>query len=98
MEESMKSIVLLKTESGEANAVHERLKRLSVVTECCTPFGRYDEAAVIEGESLEELWEIVRVELNRVRGVVDSLPCLVENERSLKDPPDHLKELALFSE
>jgi hypothetical protein len=94
----MRSIVLLKTETGEASAVHERLKRLSVVSECCTPFGRYDVAAMIEGESLEDLWQIVRVELNLVRGVSSSLPCLIEDDRSLKNPPDHLKELALFSE
>ena len=94
----MKSIVLLKTKSGEAIAVHERLQRLSVVSECCTPFGRYDAAAMIEGESLEELWNIVRVELNLVRGVVETFPCLVEDDRSLRNPPDHLKELALFSD
>lgn len=94
----MKSIVLLKTKSGEANAVHERLKRLSVVSECCTPFGRYDAAAMIEGESLEELWEIVQVEVNFVRGVVSSLPCLIEDNQSLRNPPEHLKELALFVE
>ena len=94
----MKAIVLLKTESGEGKAVHERLKRLSVVSECCTPFGRYDAAAMIEGESLEELWNIVRVELNQVRGVVESFPCLVDDDKSLRNPPDHLKELALYSE
>ena len=94
----MKSIVLLNTRSGEASAVHERLKRLSVVSECCTPFGRYDAAAVIEGESLEDLWRIVKIELNLVRGVVSSYPCLIEDDRSLKNPPEHLKELALFSE
>ena len=94
----MRSIVLLKTMAGEANAVHERLKRLSVVSECCTPFGRYDAAAMIEGESLEELWQIVRVELNLVRGVVSALPCLIEDDRTLKNPPEHLKELALFTE
>ncbi len=94
----MKSIVLPRTEAGEAPAVHERLRRLSVVSECCTPFGRYDAAALIEGESLEELWEIVRVELNMVRGVVESLPCLVDEDHSLRNPPDHLKELALYSD
>ena len=94
----MKSIVLLKTEPGEANAVHERLKRLSVVSECCTPFGRYDGAALIEGESLEELWHIVRVELNQVRGIVETFPCMVEENRSLRNPPEHLKELALYGE
>ena len=94
----MKSIVLLRTRPGEAKAVHERLKRLSVVSECCTPFGRYDAAAVIEGDSLEELWEIVRVDLNLVRGVIGSFPCLITDEQSLRDPPEHLKQFALFSD
>ncbi len=94
----MKSIVLLTTQSGEAMAVHERLKRLSVVTECCTPFGRYDAAALIHGESLEEIWDIVRVELSLLRGVTSSFPCLISDECSLKDPPDHVKQFALFSE
>jgi hypothetical protein len=94
----MKSIVLLRTKSGEANAVHERLKRLSVVSECCTPFGRYDAAAVIEGESLEDIWAIIRVDLNLVRGVVASFPCLIEDSQSLRNPPEHLKQFALFSE
>ena len=94
----MKSIVLLTTKPGEANSVHERLKRLSVVSECCTPFGRYDAAALIEGESLEDLWQIVRVELNLVRGVVESFPCLIEEGQSLRHLPEHLKELALYSE
>jgi hypothetical protein len=94
----MKSIVLLRTQPGEAKAVHERLRRLSVVSECCTPFGRYDAAAVVEGESLEELWDIIRVDLNLVRGVISSFPCLIEDGQSLKDPPEHLKQFALFSE
>ncbi len=94
----MKSIVLLKTGPGEANAVHERLKRLSVVSECCTPFGRYDVAAMIEGETLEELWQIIRVELNLVRGVDGCLPCLITDDMSLRNPPEHVKQLALFSD
>ncbi len=94
----MKSIILLKTEPGEAKAVHERLKRLSVVSECCTPFGRYDVAAMIEGETLEDLWQIIRVDLNLVRGVDGCLPCLIANDMSLRNPPEHVKELALFSD
>jgi hypothetical protein len=94
----MKSIVLLKTEPGEANAVHGRLKRMSVVNECCTPFGRYGGAALIEGDSLEDLWQMIRLELNLVRGVVEAFPCLVGDDKSLRNPPDHLKELALYSD
>jgi hypothetical protein len=94
----MKSIVLLQTGPGEAGAVLERLKRLSVVSECCTPFGRYDVAATIEGETLEDLWQIIRVELNLVRGVEGCLPCLITDGMSLRNPPEHVKELALFSD
>lgn len=94
----MKSIVLLTTGPGEGQAVHERLKRLSVVSECCTPFGRYDVAAMIEGETLEDLWHIVRVELNLVRGVEACFPCLIEDGSSLRNPPEHLKQFALFSD
>jgi hypothetical protein len=94
----MKSIVLLKTGSGEASAVHERLKRLSVVSARCTPFGPYDVSALIEGETLEELWQIVRVELNLMRGVVESFPCLIKDDCSLRNLPEHLKEFALFSD
>ncbi len=94
----MKSIVLITTAPGEANAVYERLKRLSVVVECCTPFGRYDAAATIEGDTLEDIWHAVRVELNCVRGVLSTFPCLVEDSRSLHSPPEHLKELALFND
>ncbi len=94
----MKAIVLLRTQPGEARAVHERLQRLSVVSECCTPFGRYDAAAVVHGESLEELWDIIRIDVNLVRGVISSFPCLIEDDQSLRDPPEHLKQFALFSE
>ncbi len=94
----MKSMVLITTAPGEAGAVFERLKRLSVVHECCTPFGRYDVAAMIEGETLEDLWHTVRAELNCIRGVVSTFPCLVEDDRSLHSPPEHLKELALFKD
>jgi hypothetical protein len=38
------------------------------------------------------------VELNLVRGVVTSLPCLIEDDQSLRNLPEHVKELALFSE
>ena len=94
----MKSVVLITTAPGEAKEVYERLKRLSVVHECCTPFGRYDVAAMIEGETLEDLWQTVQTELNCVRGVVSTFPCLVEDDRSLHTPPEHLKELALFND
>ncbi len=94
----MKSIVLLTTGPGEAQAVHDRLIRLSVVSECCTPFGRYDVAAMIEGETLEDLWQIIRIELNLVRGVQNCLPCLIADGMSLRNPPEHVKQLALFSD
>ncbi len=57
----MKSIVLLKIRPGQVTEVHNRLRQLQTVLECCTSFGCYDEAAIIQGESLEELWRILHL-------------------------------------
>ena len=88
----MKSIVLLKIRSGQANEVHNRLGQMQTVLECCTSFGRYDEAAIIQAESLEELRQIITSQIRSISGIVDIFPCLIEEGRSLKDPPEHVQE------
>ena len=88
----MKSIVLLKIRLGQANEVHSRLRQLRTVLECSTPFGRYDEAAIIQAESLEGLWQIITTQIRTICGVIEIFPCLIEEGRSLKNPPLHVKE------
>ena len=93
----MKSIVLLRIRSGQANDVHNRLGQLRSAVECCTSFGRYDEAAVIQAESLEELWQIITSQIKSICGVVEIFPCLIEDGRSLKDLPQHIEEFIQIS-
>jgi hypothetical protein len=88
----MKSIVLLTTKPNRVNEVHNNLRQLQPVLECCTSFGRYDEAAIIWGESLEELWQILASQIRPMCGVAEVFPCLIEDDRSLMDPPQHVRE------
>jgi DNA-binding Lrp family transcriptional regulator len=93
----MKSIVLFKIRSGQANEVHNRLGQLQTVLECYTSFGRYDEAAIIQAENLEELWQIITCQIRSICGGVDVFPCLIEEGRSLKNPPEHVQEFIQIS-
>ena len=93
----MKSIVLLKIRSGQVNDVHNRLRQLQTVLECCVSFGRYDEAAIIQAESLEELWQVITSQIRTICGVLEIFPCLIEEDKSLKNPPEHIQEFAQIS-
>ena len=97
-EEPVKSIVLLKVARGQVDEVDGMLRHLRTVLECCMPFGRYDEAALIQGESLEELWQILCLQIKPVSGVLEVFPCLIPEDKSLTDPPEHLREFVVLSE
>lgn len=60
-------------------------------------YGRYDEAAIIQAETLEELWQIIASEIKSISGVVEIFPCMIEEGRSLKNPPEHVKEFVMIS-
>lgn len=94
----MKAIVLLKITSGEVGDAYYRLKQLDTVSECCTPFGRYDAAVTTQAESLEELWQIVSEQIGEVGGVVQTFPCLIKDEMSLENPPEHVREFVSIGE
>ncbi len=88
----MKAIVLLKITSGEVDEAYYRLKKLNVVSECCMPFGRYNAAAVTQAESLEELWQIVSCQIGGICGVIETFPCLIQEDMSLSNPPQHVQD------
>ena len=88
----MKSIVLLKLKVDKAKEINEALKQLKAILESCMLFGRYDAAVMIQGESLEELWQIVSCQLKTIPGVIEAFPCLLEGDNSLKNLPEHLQE------
>ncbi len=88
----MKAIVLLKITSGKVDEVYNTLKTLKAVLESCMPFGRYDAAAVIQAENLEELWQIISSQIKPIDGIVGTFPCLIEEDKSLENPPEHVQE------
>ena len=88
----MKAIVLLKITSGEANKVNHTLKEQKTVLECCAPFGRYDAAAIIQAESLEDIWQIITSRIRKTSGVIETFPCLIEDDKSLENLPDFMRE------
>ena len=88
----MKAIVLLKITSGEANKVNNTLKEQKTVLECCAPFGRYDAAAIIQAESLEDIWQIITSRIRKTSGVIETFPCLLEDDKSLENLPDFMQE------
>ena len=93
----MKSIVLLKIRPGQVNEAHNKLRQLQTVLECCISYGQYDEAAVIRAETLEELWQIIKFQIKPICGVVDIFPCLIEEDRSLKNPPQHVRDFIMIN-
>ncbi len=88
----MKAIVLLKITSGKAGEVCNILKQLNTILESCIPFGRYDAAVLIQAESLEEMWQLISCQINAIPGVVEAFPCLIQNDKSLKNLPEHVQE------
>lgn len=90
-EGQMKAIVLLKITSGEVREVNNCLKQLERVLGSCMTFGRYDAMAIIQGESLEEIRQIILSEIQPISGVIETLPCLIVEETSLKSS-EHLQE------
>ncbi len=81
----MKAIVLLKITSGEAREASNRLKQLKPALAACMLFGRYDAFAVIQGESLEEIRQVILSEIQPISGVIETVPCLIVEETSPKN-------------
>jgi DNA-binding Lrp family transcriptional regulator len=82
----MKAIILLKITSGEVRGAYHCLKRLERVSECCMTFGRYDAAAIINADSLEEIRNIIISDIQPIPGVTETLTSLVVEDAFLDDP------------
>ncbi len=82
----MKSIVLLKIRSGQVNEVHNRLRQLQTVLECCMSYGRYDEAAIIQAETLEELWQIIASQIKPICWCRRDISLLDRRRQVSKEP------------
>ena len=87
----MKAIVLLKITSGEVREAIHYLRRLKPVLGSCMTFGRYDAMAIVQGEGLEEIRQIILSEIQPIPGVIETMPCLIVEETGLTHS-DHIQE------
>ena len=65
---------------------------MQTVKEWQTSYGRYEAAAMVQGDSLEDLWQILTCQIGPICGVVGAFPCLIPDEWSLENPPEHVRE------
>lgn len=92
----MKAIILLKIRFGEANNVCAKFNQMKSILDSRVPFGQYDAAVMIQGESLEEFWDVIKCQLQTISGVIEIFPCLILDDQSFENLPEHLQELVLL--
>ena len=71
-----KAFILIETAVGRSKEVVAALKELKGVTSVDTVTGPYDIIAVIEGESLNDIGDIVTGKIHPVAGISRTVTCL----------------------
>ena len=82
---SAKAFVLIEAEVGKSHEVVTTLRQTEGVKTADSVTGPYDVIAVVEGERLEEIGNIVTEKIQPVPGVSRIVSCLAMNEAVKKD-------------
>ena len=77
---SAKAFVLIEAEVGKSNKVVATLKEIEGVTTADCVTGPYDVIAVVEGERLDEIGNIMTEKIHAVPGVSRVVACLAVGE------------------
>ena len=74
-----RAFLLIGTVAGKSNVVVAAIKQLGEegIKSVDSVTGPYDVIAVIEGENLQEIGELVTGKINSVAGISRVVPCLV---------------------
>jgi DNA-binding Lrp family transcriptional regulator len=72
----MKAYVLIKIRTGEIKDVVRQLRRVEGVIEANMTFGPYDAVAIIQGESIHHLGQMISVGIQPIPGVLETITCL----------------------
>ena len=72
-----KAYVLIETQVGRVKVVIEAARGLKGVSSVDSTTGPYDVIAIIEGETLTEIGEIVTVKIHPIEGISRTVTCLV---------------------
>jgi DNA-binding Lrp family transcriptional regulator len=71
-----KAFVLIETEVGRSKDVVAALKSMSGVTSVDTVTGPYDIIAILQGESLENIGDLVTGKIHPIHGISRTVTCL----------------------
>ena len=72
-----KGFVLIETDVGVSKEVVDALRKLEGVDSVDSVTGPYDAIAVIEGETLTEIGDLVTGKINSIPGISRVVTCLV---------------------
>ena len=79
----MKALVLIKFAYLESRDAYHQLCRLKPVTESYMVYGRYDAVLMLQGKSIEEIHDILLSDVQPVTGVIEVLPCIIEENEAV---------------
>ena len=71
-----KAFVLIETQVGKSKEVVEAIKQLKGVKSVDTVTGPYDVIAVVEGENLNDIGDLVTARIHPVPGISRTVTCL----------------------
>jgi DNA-binding Lrp family transcriptional regulator len=72
----MKAYVLINVRAGEVKDVVRQLRKLDSVIETHMTFGPFDAVAVVTGEDLNGLGNMIASDIQPIPGVMDTLTCV----------------------
>ena len=76
----MNAYVLMKIRPGTIPEAVQNLRRVKGVKEASMTFGPYDIVAIVEGQSISALGNLIATEIQPIPGVLETLTCLVVDE------------------
>ena len=71
-----KAFVLIETQVGKSKEVVETIRQLKGVKSVDTVTGPYDVIAVVEGENLNDIGDLVTARIHPVPGISRTVTCL----------------------
>lgn len=71
-----KAFVLIETAVGKSKEVVETIKQLKDVNSVDTVTGPYDVIAIIEGENLNDIGDLVTAKIHPIAGISRTVTCL----------------------
>lgn len=74
---AVKAYVLIETEVGKTKEVVEAIRGLEGVVSADVVTGPYDAIAIVQGETLNEIGDLVAAKVPRISGISRTVTCLV---------------------